>query len=503
MRKIPFLITFKFIGFVFLAFLVVSCQMENSGLIYKRYPQGFSLKHPINWKAEIENNKYILISSEEEKTSPFVFVYPFFLKKKSRSTDWLNKNFARLDIFSSQIDILKKEQVRSFPDETALRFRFQQEGITWQGIALCSIHEKSGILYIIAAEEESFEQHREMLITVLQSFRFEQPDEEMKELRPVRPQIRYVSWQDPRENAFTMEIPQGWEVQGGTFRRASVDLVHVLQAVSPDGRIRIQFNDGSLPVFAVPNSTLAFAGFVEGSWYSPGYGVNMLVKRYLPGQYFLLEYLNQNYRPSLASFSIVSQKECPDVVSNFNRIYRQFAYYGISFTLHGGEVAFRFEQQQKPYVGYGMALTQLVQTQGMGNWSVALLIIYTCPEGEEVTVREIAGHMFKSVKLNPQWVASQQQLTANVSQIVTQTNQEISRIIDESYWNRQTVLDETSRRFSNYILGVTDVVDPETGEKWKIEAGHNYYWRKDYTNQLAGTRTADRPDIDFTLLKEF
>jgi len=94
-------------------------------------------------------------------------------------------------------------------------------------------------------------------------------------------------------------------------------------------------------------------------------------------------------------------------------------------------------------------------------------------------------------------------LTANVSQIVTQTNQEISRIIDESYWNRQTVLDETSRRFSNYILGVTDVVDPETGEKWKIEAGHNYYWRKDYTNQLAGTRTADRPDIDFTLLKEF
>ncbi|MFW6160715.1 MAG: hypothetical protein ACOC57_06200 [Acidobacteriota bacterium] len=503
MRKLQFLKTLRFLGFVFIVFLFLSCQMENSGLIHKRYPQGFSLKHPVTWKAVVENNKYILISSEEEETSPFAFVYPFFLKQKSRSADWLGKNLGQLDKFSGKIDILKKDQVRGFPDETALRFRFQRNQVPWQGIALCSIHEKSGILYVMAAEEESFEQHRELLFDVLSSFRFEQPEKDSIEKIPTRPQIRYHTWQDPRENAFTMDVPQGWEVQGGTFRRASVDLVHVLQAASPDGRIRIQFNDGNLPVFAVPNSTLAYAGFVEGSWYSPGYGVNMLVKRYLPGQYFLLEYLNQNYRPSLASFSVVSQKERPDVVSNFNRIYSQFAYYGISFTLHGGEAAFRFEQQQQSYVGYGLALTQLVQTQGMGNWSVALLIIYTCPEGEEDTVREIAGHMFKSVKLDPQWVASQQQLTANVSQIVTQTNQEISRIIDESYWNRQAVLDETSRRFSNYILGVTDVVDPVTGEKWKVEAGHNYYWRKDYTNQIAGTETADRPDIDFLLLKEF
>ena len=64
-------------------------------------------------------------------------------------------------------------------------------------------------------------------------------------------------------------------------------------------------------------------------------------------------------------------------------------------------------------------------------------------------------------------------------------------------------MDDINRKFSNYILGVTDVVDPETGETWKVEAGHNYYWRRDFTNQVAGTRTADRPDINFSLLKEF
>jgi len=302
-----------------------------------------------------------------------------------------------------------------------------------------------------------------------------------------------------------MEAPAGWAINGGTFRRASVDLIHVLQAVSPDQKILVQFNDSNIPVFVVPSPLLTMGGFREGSWYSPGYGVRMMVKRYTPGVHFINEYLNSQYLPRLAQFQIVSQKERPDIVSSFNKIYSQYMAYGISFTLHAGEAAFRFEQDSQPFVGYGLALTQFVQSMSMqgGNWSLALMIVYSCPASKIDTVREIADHMFQSVKMNPHWVASQQQLAANVSQIVTQTNQEISRIINESYWSRQRTLDHIHRRFSNYILGMTDVVDPETGEGWKVEAGHNYYWRKDYTDQIIGTEVYTRPDIDFSPLKEF
>jgi|GEM_PF-4204955 len=115
---------------------------------------------------------------------------------------------------------------------------------------------------------------------------------------------------------------------------------------------------------------------------------------------------------------------------------------------------------------------------------------------------ETANHMFLSLKMNPQWEASQQQLAANVSQMVSQTNQEISKIINDAYGTRQGVMDNISRRFSNCILGVTDVVDPETGQTWKAEAGHNYYWAKPYGNVVVGTETFTRPDIDFTPLRE-
>jgi len=485
-------------------FLSLNCSPSSQRLVGRSYDEGFSLKQPEGWQARIKDKTYIWISAETEKDSPFLFIYPFFLKDKAPSSSWLRKQIPTLSAYFAGVEWDKMEQIRSLPDEAAARFRFKREGISYQGLALCSIHEKSGILYIIAAPLESFEQHRSQLMAILESFRFEEP-KQADDQRIEKPKIRYTNWQDPREKAFSLEIPQGWSVEGGTFRRASVDVIHVLRGCSPDGKIVIQFNDSNIPVFVLPSPILTMGGFVEGSWYSPGYGVRMMVKRYTPGGYFITEYLNSRYRPHLRNFQIVSQKDRPDIVSSFNRIYSQYLSSGVSFTLHAGESAFQFDQDSQPFVGYGLALTQIVQSMAMqgGNWSLALMVVYSCPSSETEAVHEMAHHMFQSVRMNPQWVASQQQLAVNVSQIVTQTNQEISRIIDESYWSRQATLDNINRRFSNYILGVTDVVDPETGEKWKVEAGHNYYWRREHTGQIIGTDIYIRPDIDFSPLKEF
>ncbi|MGB8952309.1 MAG: hypothetical protein WCC06_06555 [Candidatus Aminicenantales bacterium] len=496
---------FLLFSFIFLSFLQTGCGPGAQKTVRKKYPQGFSLKHPRNWQAQVVDGSFIRISAKNEAEDPsFILVYPFFLKRFTQSRSWLEQNLSRFSNFFAEVDIEKMEQIRQVPDEAALKFRFQRNSIDYQGLGFCSIHERSGILYVMAARQDAFEDQKDQLISMCMSFHFLAP-ESASVKTPPQPKIRYSDWQDPVEQAFRLEVPQGWEIQGGTLRRASVDLVHVLHAVSPDRRIRIQFNDRNLPLFAIPNQTLAWAGFHEGSWYSPGYGVQMRVESYAPGLDFLHKYLQQNYIPGLSQFAYVNQQDRPDIVADFNRIYSQFQAFGVSFLLHAGDAAFRFAQNAEPFIGYGLALTQVVQSSSMpgGNWSVALLMIYTCPEPEAETVREIATHMFQSVRMNPHWVASQQQLAVNVSQIVTQTNQEITRIINDSYWTRQGVLDDIHRKFSNAILGMTDVVDPETGQTWKVKAGHNYYWVKSYTDQVVGTGIYERPDIDFKPLKEF
>jgi len=482
-----------------------NCGPTSDDWISKEYSEGFSLKYPKNYRVEVIRQKYIFISTINQETgSAFILVYPFFLNKLTSSKKWFIRNLHNLSNFFSKPKIMKSKQIRTIPDEWMSKFYFKKEGKVYQGLALCSIFERSGILYIIASEKESFETKKYELIKILESFKFTEPKKKKEKVSKI-PKVKYYYWQDPIERAFSLDVPQGWKIEGGTFRRAPVDIIHTFLAQNPNKTIQIQFNDSRIPIFALPTPILTMSGFIEGTWYSPGYGIQMLVKRYKPGRFFLIEYLQTNFAPNLFNFEIVSQKDRPDVVNAFNRIYAQFMGLGISFTLHSGEVAFCFFLDQEPFVGYGLAVTQIVQSMGMqgGNWSVPILFLYTCPASQVELVRKIAEHMFKSIKMNPQWVASQQQIAINVSQIVSQTNQEICRIINDSYWNRQKIMDKIYRKFSNAILGQTDVIDPETGETWKVEAGHNYYWRKSYTNEIVGTKIYERPDIDFTPLKEF
>jgi hypothetical protein len=496
----------KFFLIVFLSFLFLDgCESGSQKWIKVKYAEGFSLKHPGSWQAQVIDKEYIWVSpGNPAESTPFILVRPFFLSDATDCGSWLRQNISLLQNFFTNVTIDRMEKIQELPNEWAAKFRCHRNELSCEGLALCSIYKKSGILYVVASKEDEFEGQKDQLIKIIESFQFEEP-EKKDQKGAARPKIRFTDWQDPLERAFSLQVPEGWAVEGGTFRRASVDLLHVLLAVSPDQQAKIQFNDSSIPIFALPNPTLSMAGFYEGAWYSPGYGVNMLVKRYAPGRLFLAEYVKQNLRPHLANFEIVSEQDRPDVVDNFNRIYSQYMSYGVSFTLHAGELAFSFEQNSDPFVGYGLALTQITQTAGMqggGNWTVALLTLYTCPASEDESVRQIAEHMFQSVQMNPQWVASQQQLTANVSQIVTHTNQEISNIINNSYWARQNTMDNINRRFSNYILGVNDVVDPVTGETWNVEAGHNYYWRRDYSNEVVGSDVFERPDINFSPLRE-
>ncbi len=117
-------------------------------------------------------------------------------------------------------------------------------------------------------------------------------------------------------------------------------------------------------------------------------------------------------------------------------------------------------------------------------------------ESLEARAQEILEHMVQTFAVNPQWAAMQQNITANTSKIVAETQQQVSSLISDSYWRRQGTMDEISRRRSNAILGVEDVADPVTGRELKVESGSNYYW-VDQRGTIVGTQTNTVPTLDF------
>lgn len=473
---------------------------SSSDWIVDKNPLGFSVKHPKGWTVKADDEGVIRIKKSD--ASAWVAVAPFMQKESRTSLETLSK---LSDVFKSDFPkskLLKFSQIREKPDEAIGTYSFQAGKNQGKANVFCSLDGPSGMLYAVAAPADRFDAEKETLIAIVKSFVFTEPTAKPKE-RKTGSTLKYVRWEDPKEKAFSLEVPEGWSVSGGLFRFASVDVRSCVELISPDETIRITGGDSEIPTFSLPMS----AFFPEGSWYSPGYGVNMLVSHYLTGQEFAKEYVQKRKNTLVSNIQITESKNRADVAQTLNALNYSPNVGGITSSLTAGEVAFTGQMEGQNVVGYYFAATtKITYPAGMsegGIWHVPYLHGFIAPEEKADLAREVLNHGIQTVALNPQWLAMQQGITAETSKIVSRTNETISNVISETYQNRQASEDNISRKWSNMMLGQTDLVDPESGETFQFASGHNYYWRKEYTNEVVGTNTYDRPDIDFTPLQEW
>jgi hypothetical protein len=319
-----------------------------------------------------------------------------------------------------------------------------------------------------------------------------------------QPGLSFVRFVDSRENAFSTEVPKGWKTSGGLFRFAPVDPRGAVESLSPENDIRVTAGDAELPPFTLPNPTLAMAGFREGSWYSPGYGVRMMVRRYLPGAAAATEYVKAMVAPRIAcsGLTVGAPIPRPELTQAMNVLYAQLGQAGMSLREDAGEVRFDCSRDGQPWKGYYLVVTLLSSGAGGGIWHVEHVLGYAAAAAKVPKAEAAMLHLAASMQVNPDWVQMQQGVTMATSRIVAKVNQEISGTIRKTFENRQRTVDETSRRDANARRGVTDLFDPETGESWTVQNGSRYYWHKPGSDVMLGTETFDRPGVGYELLRE-
>jgi uncharacterized protein YbdZ (MbtH family) len=308
------------------------------------------------------------------------------------------------------------------------------------------------------------------------------------------PEVRYLQWTDPREDAFTIDVPAGWDVQGGMIHRNALDPRAVLRVTSPDGAILLSGGDAELPGFVLPNPQWVSV-FPEGSWYSPGAGIQWQVRRFIPAVPFGEQYLGMRLPSICSHLAIKDRRDRPDfyqLALADSPGLRQIANVQDSF----GELAFTCSQKGQPKQGYLFVWTQLMQMGGLNLWYAKSLYGYLASPERVAEAEMVLAHMVNSVKVNPQWVAQQSNTAVRVSEIEAKTNQQISDMIMKSYWNKEAAHDESMRRWENRQLETTDVIDPLTGEQRKVDNRSSYYW-VDQHGVIVGTQTSTSPGIDF------
>lgn len=298
----------------------------------------------------------------------------------------------------------------------------------------------------------------------------------------------WTMFTDPSENSFTVDVPQGWKVDGGLTRVSALDVRPWVKAVSPDDLVIAFIGDGKITPFTMPTAQGTALGFGVGSVYN-----GTIVRPYMPARQFAEQYAKSNLKSFIRNLRVVDEHNHPDVALAVNGTAGATKSEAASIKLTGmyGDV---------PAVAYYLAVTKATVAYGTGMWWVTKVAGSVSPADREGEGLSVVLRMLQSFAINPDWGANSLRNTAAVSQHYRQVSQQVSKSIsdrywsqqahndrmNQAYWNRQTSQDRAANSYSNYIRGVENVQDPTTGTKYQVQYGPAGHYIDSGSNYIVG-----------------
>lgn len=448
--------------------LVPGQTVEKDWLDYKD-ERGFAVKMPKDWKVNVTDWGLIKIGPNPEKNDDqmifaLTMIYPSDKTKDEVLADakgYFEKSFNNFQISDQKI----------VDKYSSVICKIKYTGSNMAGVLNINGDGKNYFISGFAAPSDQLKDSMPDLMKTLASFNYEA---KLKNPDKIGNVVKMVPWKDPKEGAFTINVPSGWTIDGGVVR-PYIDAA--LKIVVQSGDMGIQVENPYPPIYTVPNQILSFSGFPEGSRYNPSGGVSqdMIVMSEKNAQNYIETIVAKNL-----NLKVDSVKSRDDLVAKAPKPSYITQTTAAEATLSGdGKIHKVIVIEQ----GIGIA--------GVNMWTTGLTHYYA-PESEMGKVEEIATAMDKSFKLDQTWVKNEQVQVAKRSQIISQTQSEISDIISSTFEYRSSTQDKMADKWSDAILGVQDVYDPSTGANYTVPNTSKYYWT-DGLNTVIGTDTSDNP----------
>lgn len=282
----------------------------------------------------------------------------------------------------------------------------------------------------------------------------------------------WTTLRDPVEQAFTLDVPQGWTVKGGAFRMGYSDVRLMIDMTSPDGRTNLRLGDTAIPAYFLPNQFHP----TEGEMYDLGAQAQMTVAKYRTGDQYAALYSAVRFKEQCAKPAPRAADPGPPL---------ELAIEGSGKT-SPGQAAFRCDGNRATLVYASTSLSQ-------GFWTVATLVSFIAPVDQAAAVRAMAAHSVASFKILPAWRehqkkmdeealiyqrARQQQRRREISQQVAQFEMKMQamRAQVSSFEAGQARQAAQVSAFGDILTGVTKVTDPLGNPRTVWTGTKSRYW---------------------------
>lgn len=290
----------------------------------------------------------------------------------------------------------------------------------------------------------------------------------------------YTSFTEPSEHAFTMEVPAGWQAVGSQMRRAALEFAPFVRTLSPDRMTYLMVGEPTLLSYAPPSALTARLGWREGSLHDAQLGGVSMLLRYIPGPQFARLY----GQSALAGLCPQMHFETAEERSDFVAAADQLIPTVIPSQSSGGEARFSCR-----HAGQDMAVRVDAVTRIDRNnvqWNVIFLRAFITPKSQAQAAEEVLKHMTASVRYDPAWLNTQQQIerwsSAQIAARIRMAEQQ-----EQGFIKSLNATDQNFSSMDDIVSGYSTYRNNQTGDTYKLSNTNPGKW-------VDGGRIISTPD---------
>jgi len=282
--------------------------------------------------------------------------------------------------------------------------------------------------------------------------------------------LNWVFYTDTAEGAFSMEVPVGWQVQGGMYRFGYFDVRWMMDVRSLDGKIILRVADVNVPPYALPGPQTGR----EGQPYSKPQQFQMMVSAYRNGQAYAEMYAKHRFasvcktmNPRAADWTPTRSAEMKDDPGTRST---------------DGSVSYDCDTSDGPRIASVFAHSTLYPNANF--WVVMHISVLTTADRAPLA-RSTVQHMIDTWRKNPEWVQYQdrmtqaglQQVRENFGQFMKQMqayHQARTAAMNQQVAGYEAHQNAQAQQVSNWgqiLTGTETVSDPATGNQFEVFTG--------------------------------
>ncbi len=290
--------------------------------------------------------------------------------------------------------------------------------------------------------------------------------------------FRYVA--EPRERAFEILVPRGWQVEGGISRvdptraggpansiAAKCDLTIKRDA---QGSVLIRFLPDVLYIDMRGSPAAAMGAVRPGSQYN-----GMTYYPLMNAPAFLARIVFPYAHPRAQAVQIQENKALPRLAQSYLQRVRAFPI-PIQFSYDAGLLAVAYQEGGVPYRERLMTVIENWGAAAAGMWGNKETLLVRAPAADFEKWLPVFSIVQGSVRINPQWLHGELMGQIQRGEIALRTQREIQAIDRQITEHRRLTVSEINNDMFLTLTGQEEYINPHTG---RVELGSNewhYRW---------------------------